>query len=109
MSITKLRKRDRTRDLLIRTAMQAFGEQGVADASVQQIAARAGVANGTFYVHFRTKEEILAAVAERLCGLSRCSTMIAPLTAPASAWRSTPCAVAFSRQSPLSCVHRIGR
>jgi AcrR family transcriptional regulator len=66
MSITKPRKRDRTRDLLIRTAMQAFGEQGVAGASVQQIAARAGVANGTFYVHFRTKEEILTAVAERL-------------------------------------------
>ena len=66
MSITKPRKRDRTRDLLIRTAMQAFAADGVAGASVQQIAARAGVANGTFYVHFRTKEEILAAVAERL-------------------------------------------
>jgi AcrR family transcriptional regulator len=66
MSITNPRKRDRTRELLIRTAMQAFAEAGVADASVQQIAARAGVANGTFYVHFRTKEEVLAAVAERL-------------------------------------------
>lgn len=66
MSITKPGKRDRTRDLLIRTAMQAFAEEGVAGASVQRIAARAGVANGTFYVHFRTKEEVLAAVAERL-------------------------------------------
>ena len=66
MSILKVRKRDRTRELLIRTAMQVFAEAGVAAASVQQIAARAGVANGTFYFHFRTKEEVLAAVAERL-------------------------------------------
>jgi AcrR family transcriptional regulator len=65
-SITRPRKRDRTRELLVRTAMQVFAEAGVAGASVQQIAARAGVANGTFYVHFRTKEDVLASVAERL-------------------------------------------
>jgi AcrR family transcriptional regulator len=56
----------RNRSLLLRAAAQAFAEYGV-DVPVEQIARRAGVAKGTLFRHFPTKERLLAAVlSERL-------------------------------------------
>ncbi len=59
-------KRCRTRAQLLAAAGGLFAEKGIEAASVQEMAARAGVANGTFYNYFRTKEAVLAAVAEQL-------------------------------------------
>lgn len=59
-------KRDRTRAQLLAAAEQLFAEKGIEAASIQEMAARAGVANGTFYNHFRTKEAVLEAVATGL-------------------------------------------
>lgn len=58
-----LPKRQRTRRQLIAAAITAFSERGVAETTLQQIAVVAGVTKGTVYNHFRTKTEIVRAVA----------------------------------------------
>ena len=59
----KLGKGARTRARLMDAAARLFARDGFEAASVNEIARVADVANGTFYVHFRDKEEIAAAVA----------------------------------------------
>ena len=55
----------RNRALLIDAATAAFAERGV-DVSMGEIAQRAGVAKGTVFRHFATKEDLLAAITLRL-------------------------------------------
>jgi AcrR family transcriptional regulator len=57
-----LPKRERTRRELMRAALVVLNERGVAAATAQEVAAAAGVANGTFYNYFATREELLEAV-----------------------------------------------
>jgi len=61
-----LGKSARTRARLMDAAVQLFARDGFEAASVNEIARVADVANGTFYVHFRDKDEIAAAVAFRI-------------------------------------------
>ncbi len=56
-------KRDRTRARLMDAAVEAFAREGIEAASVNAIAHAADVSNGTFYNHFRDKDEIVTAVA----------------------------------------------
>ncbi|MBB4966173.1 TetR/AcrR family transcriptional regulator [Saccharothrix violaceirubra] len=59
----------RNRGLLVEQAKIAFAEAGV-DASLDEIARRAGVASGTLYRHFPTRLDLIEAVlAERIAGL----------------------------------------
>lgn len=51
----------RNRQLLLAAGEKEFGEKGV-DVSVADITRRAGVAKGTFFRHFTTKDDLLAAV-----------------------------------------------
>lgn len=66
-------KRERTRRQLIASAIQVFSARGVAAATMQEIAASAGMATATVYNHFETKEALLQAVtqwvADTLCRL----------------------------------------
>lgn len=48
----------RTRRRLLDAAEEVFAESGYHDASVTRIVERAGVAQGTFYIYFRSKLEI---------------------------------------------------
>lgn len=59
-------KRVRTRHALIDSAIDVFSEKGIDEASVSEIAAVAGLANGTFYNHFKDKDELAAASAEAI-------------------------------------------
>jgi AcrR family transcriptional regulator len=52
----------RTRLRLIRAAEIVFGEVGYHDARVSEITRRAGVALGTFYLYFPSKEELFRAM-----------------------------------------------
>jgi len=45
-------------------AEEVFGEYGYYEASISEITRRAGVAQGTFYIYFRTKREIFAELVE---------------------------------------------
>lgn len=56
-------KRSRTRGVLIDSAVEIFSEQGFADAKISTIATAAGLSNGTFYNHFKDKEELATAAA----------------------------------------------
>ena len=48
----------KTRDKLLEAAEIEFGEKGFHDAAISGITHRAGVALGTFYTYFESKEEI---------------------------------------------------
>ncbi|MCC5958925.1 MAG: TetR/AcrR family transcriptional regulator [Ectothiorhodospiraceae bacterium] len=48
-----------TRQKLLAAAESEFGEKGFHTASVSSITRRAGVAQGTFYIYYSSKEEIL--------------------------------------------------
>lgn len=57
-----LGKSARTRAQLMDAAIAVFARNGIEAASVNEIARAAGVANGTFYVHFRDKDEMASVV-----------------------------------------------
>lgn len=58
--------RARTRALLLDAALRVFARKGAGAAAIHEIAAEAGMANGTFYNYFRTREELLAAASVHL-------------------------------------------
>ena len=53
---------NRTRAGLLSGAARAFAEHGLRRSTMQSIAASAGVAKATLYNHFRTKDEVAAAL-----------------------------------------------
>jgi AcrR family transcriptional regulator len=53
------------RDDLLNAAVKVFAETGIAGATIADVAEAAGVAKGTFYLYFRSKEHLLAALRER--------------------------------------------
>ncbi len=55
-------KRERTRAQLLQAAVEVLSARGVAGAGIQEIARVAGVAPGTVYNHFPTREDIIAAL-----------------------------------------------
>ncbi|MBO6046128.1 MAG: TetR/AcrR family transcriptional regulator [Erysipelotrichaceae bacterium] len=52
------RKKEEKQTSLIDAAYALFVEKGVASTSIQNIVNRAGVAKGTFYLYFKSKEDI---------------------------------------------------
>jgi len=54
-----------TRERLFGAAVTEFKQAGVASADVEAIVAAAGVAHGTFFFHFPTKEHVLAELGHR--------------------------------------------
>lgn len=58
----------RTLRALLNAAAEEFGEKGFHDAAISQITARAGVATGSFYVYFDSKEAIFQALVRDLSG-----------------------------------------
>ncbi|MDQ0324471.1 AcrR family transcriptional regulator [Rhodopseudomonas julia] len=55
-----------TREAILRAAMEVFFQEGVARATLAQVAAEAGVTRGAIYWHFKNKAEILEAIRDRL-------------------------------------------
>src|SRR5208283_820521 len=58
----------RKRALLVDAALKAFLEAGYAEASVNHIAAAAGVSIKTLYRHFESKDDLFNAVMQAACG-----------------------------------------
>ena len=60
--------RTRTREVrrreLLEATVHVFSEKGIASTSVDDIVRAAGVAKGTFYLYFATKDDAINAVAE---------------------------------------------
>jgi len=58
-------RRLQTRERILGAAVAEFKQSGMAGADVNEIVAAAGVAHGTFYFHFPTKEHVLLEVERR--------------------------------------------
>jgi AcrR family transcriptional regulator len=58
-------RRAETRERIVRAAIDQLAEGGYASASVQAVAARAGVATGSVYRHFPSKSKLFAEVFRR--------------------------------------------
>lgn len=58
-------KRLQTRERLLGAAIAEFKRTGMAEADVRAIVAAAGVAHGTFFFHFPTKEHVLLELERR--------------------------------------------
>ena len=61
--------KQRTRAALVQAALELFGEQGLDVPSLDAICDRAGYTRGAFYVHFKTREDILVAVMDHVGAL----------------------------------------
>lgn len=55
-----------TRRRLLEAAEEVFAEQGFYRASISEITRRAGVAQGTFYIYFKAKEDIFRELVRQL-------------------------------------------
>lgn len=64
-----------TRDIIIEQADQLFYQQGFEHTSFTDIAAAVKISRGNFYYHFKTKDEILAAVIQHR--LAKTAAMLA--------------------------------
>jgi AcrR family transcriptional regulator len=58
-------QKEYTKELLVRSAHDLFVENGYANTTIDQIAARAGTSRATFYLHFQRKWETVRHIAER--------------------------------------------
>ena len=58
-----------TRAALVQAALELFGAQGLDVPSLDAICDRAGYTRGAFYVHFKTREDILVAVMDHVGAL----------------------------------------
>ena len=80
--LSRAEKAEVTRTRLFEAAIQIVGEQGYAGASVALITARAGVAQGTFYNYFESRQDLLdqllPAISEQLHELIRDRVRAAP-------------------------------
>jgi len=64
-------QRAATRERIVEAAAEAFAERGFRGASTREIAQRAGANQGLITYHFRTKDELWRAAAERIFRMLR--------------------------------------
>lgn len=55
-------KRDRTRCAIVEAAIEIIADKGLDAASIEELMRAAGMARGTFYNYFQTRDEVLIAV-----------------------------------------------
>src|SRR3546814_4161005 len=67
---------------LLEAAAQEFGERGFHEAAITGITGRAGVALGTFYTYFESKEEVFRALVRDMSRATRAHVAEAVKDAP---------------------------
>jgi AcrR family transcriptional regulator len=98
-------------DQIIRAALDVFGECGLANARLQDIAAKAGVSKGTIYLYFPNKEELFREMIRQtaVAAISRAETVLAegnrnPTSQLMAALRGY---WTFVRSPVFSTIHRL--
>jgi len=66
---TRSEQREATRERIVEAALEAFAEKGFRGASTRDIAQRAGTNQGLITYHFRSKDDLWHAAADRIFGL----------------------------------------
>ncbi|HZG68173.1 MAG TPA: helix-turn-helix domain-containing protein [Herpetosiphonaceae bacterium] len=82
-TMRSLRERQRAERaaLILDAAQEVFTTRGYYDASIDEIAARAGIAKGTVYLHFAGKEDLLVALIEQqIVGFLACVDQVSTET-----------------------------
>ena len=69
--IPKTKRGIRTRNKILEAAEAEFGEKGFHEAAISGITQRAGVALGTFYTYFESKDEIFKALVAHMSRRTR--------------------------------------
>ena len=100
-----------TRRALLEAAAQAFADHGYHQTSIDSVSESAGVAKGTIYNYFSSKEEVLRALVEEACRLASEAATAVPDQVPTEkrlqafiegnlqwARRRKPLALLFARQ-----------
>jgi AcrR family transcriptional regulator len=64
MSLKEKQRRQREM-LILQAAEEIFAEKGYYDTSIDEVAARVGIAKGTVYLHFASKEALIVAIFTR--------------------------------------------
>src|SRR4029453_872745 len=64
--LTRERRRQQTRDVLIAAATEVFARRGFEGAALEEIAETAGFTRGAIYKNFDDKEDLFFAVTDRL-------------------------------------------
>lgn len=64
-ALTRERRRQQTRDVLIAAATEVFAQRGYEGATLEEIAERAGFTRGAIYKNFSGKEDLFLAVTDR--------------------------------------------
>ena len=67
----KTSRGERTRNRILDAAAEEFGQRGFHEAAVSGITQRAGVALGSFYTYFNSKEELYRALVEHMGEITR--------------------------------------
>src|SRR5947207_9312362 len=77
------------RDLILRAATDVFADRGYFNAQVADVARAAGVAAGTVYLYFRSKDDLLVSIFERTMrdGLAEGRAAVADVRDPAERLR----------------------
>jgi AcrR family transcriptional regulator len=78
----KTRRGERTRQKILDAAEREIGRKGFAEASISTITAEADVGQGTFYLYFRTKEDVLRELVLRMGRRLRRHLTVAVADAP---------------------------
>src|SRR6267378_7239509 len=69
VALSAVSRRDSTpgpkRDAILRAAIDVFAERGFFNAQVADVARAAGVAAGTVYLYFKSKDDLLVSIFER--------------------------------------------
>ncbi len=60
--------KQRRRSEIVRAAVDVFAERGYFAARMREVATKAGVADGTLYLYFKGKEDLLVSVLEEYAG-----------------------------------------
>ena len=85
--LTRERRRQQTRDVLIAAATEVFAQRGYEGASLEEIAETAGFTRGAIYKNFAGKEDLFFAVTDRFNELVIDGfRAIAPSTADSKEW-----------------------
>jgi TetR/AcrR family fatty acid metabolism transcriptional regulator len=93
-SVTPIRQPDapraEKRDAILRAATDVFAERGFFTAQVADVARTAGVAAGTVYLYFRSKDDLLASIFERTMreAITDGRACVAPLRDPVEQLRA---------------------
>ena len=61
----KEKQRQEREALILQAAEEVLTEKGYYETSIDEIAARVGIAKGTVYLHFPSKEDLVVAIFER--------------------------------------------